>query len=301
MSLTKEQLEFRRTGIGGSDVAAIAGKSKRRSPLDIYLSKIDEAYESPSTPHTHWGNRLESVIADEYEARESKKLLIPTEQYRSKKHPHMIATLDRLIDGENAAVEIKTTDKWLAMEWGDEGTDIIPDQYLLQVAHYRIVNNLDYIDIAVLIGGNDFRTYRYEKHSDLEHKVINIETNFWENHILKRVPPTPTTYKEAGSLWPVSDEKPFIANEEILNKLEEYKRIDDLVKDLLTKKEDAQTYICNLMKEASVLLSPAGQKLLTWKTYNSNRFDSKTFEKKYPELHKEFLKQRSYRRFDVKE
>ena len=44
---TKEDwLRFRKTGIGGSDMAAIMGLSKWKSPLDIWLEKTtDEVNE----------------------------------------------------------------------------------------------------------------------------------------------------------------------------------------------------------------------------------------------------------------
>ena len=37
-----EWLKTRQTGIGGSDVAAILGHSKWKTPLDVYIDKIAE-------------------------------------------------------------------------------------------------------------------------------------------------------------------------------------------------------------------------------------------------------------------
>ena len=50
---TSERLEWlktRQTGIGGSDVAAILGLSKWKTPLDIYLAKTGEVDQEQSHP-----------------------------------------------------------------------------------------------------------------------------------------------------------------------------------------------------------------------------------------------------------
>lgn len=39
----KEWLQYRRMGIGGSDIAAICGLSKWRSSMHVYLEKLGEA------------------------------------------------------------------------------------------------------------------------------------------------------------------------------------------------------------------------------------------------------------------
>ena len=40
-----EWLKLRQIGIGGSDVAALLGLSKWRTPLDVYNSKVEEPVE----------------------------------------------------------------------------------------------------------------------------------------------------------------------------------------------------------------------------------------------------------------
>ena len=48
----------------------------------------------------------------------------------------------------------------------------------------------DEADIAVLIGGNDFRIYTVKRDLDLEKLIIDKEKEFWHEHVLaKRMPP----------------------------------------------------------------------------------------------------------------
>lgn len=52
--------EKRRSGIGGSDVAAIAGLNKWKSPVAVYLEKIGQApEESVNSEAAYWGTMLD--------------------------------------------------------------------------------------------------------------------------------------------------------------------------------------------------------------------------------------------------
>ena len=62
----------------------------------------------------------------------------------------MIANVDRLIVGENAGLECKTTSAYNAKEWdGDE----VPAQYILQVQHYMAVTGAK----SMVAGSADWR------------------------------------------------------------------------------------------------------------------------------------------------
>ncbi len=66
----KEQwLKERKTYIGGSDLGSIAGVNKYKSALDVYLDKTGDSIEEITNEKCYWGNRLESVVADEYAKR----------------------------------------------------------------------------------------------------------------------------------------------------------------------------------------------------------------------------------------
>ena len=75
----EEWLNERRTGIGGSDAAAVMGLNPWKSPLDVYLDKTGQLMESPDNPALYWGRVLEEVVAREYSLRTRKS---------PKKKPH---------------------------------------------------------------------------------------------------------------------------------------------------------------------------------------------------------------------
>jgi len=289
--LTPEQLEERRTGIGGSDVAAIAGISNfNKSPLDVYLEKIGEKSGFEGNDYTDWGNRLEPVVAERYAEITGKKIYKPS-LFRHPEHKFMLANMDFLIEGENAAIECKTTSAYQASKWGEPGTDEVPTDCLMQVAHYRYAKNLDYIDIPVLIGGNDFRVYRYEKNTRLEEQVLNLEFNFWYNHVEKRIPPQPGELDKAIKLWPkAQDEKVAVASEEVIDAIRLYNSTKNSIKELEEKEQKYKEEICRVLQNAAILIDSEGSQIATWKNQETLRLDQTTLKKEYPQIYKTLCK-----------
>ena len=98
----------------------------------------------------------------------------------------MRANIDREIVGENAILECKTANQFLAKEW--EGEEV-PLSYICQVQHYMNVLNKDYCYIAVLIGGQKFIWKRIERDQELIDVPTEQLVEFWENNVIKGVEP----------------------------------------------------------------------------------------------------------------
>ena len=67
--MTNEQralwLEGRRTGIGGSDVAAVLGLNPWKTPLDVWNDKLGLSEDKGMTEPAYWGTVLEDTVAKE--------------------------------------------------------------------------------------------------------------------------------------------------------------------------------------------------------------------------------------------
>ena len=187
MSLTPEQLAARRTGLGGSDAGAIVGVNPYSGAFDVWarfhLPREGEDDDDLQSQPAHWGDVLEPAIADEYARREG----VPLERsgtVRHTSHDWMIAHPDRLIPAARRVIEVKTAGLRQAHRWGPEGSDEIPEEYRLQVAHYLAVLDYRDADVAVLIGGQDFRVYRIERDLEIEAALIEVEEEFWQRCIV---------------------------------------------------------------------------------------------------------------------
>lgn len=186
----KEWLALRRTGIGGSDAAAILGLSPWRSQMDVWLDKrgLAEERDDPDGDFLmELGKLMEPVITDLYE-RETKRKTYPGTLVRSLEIPILLGTPDRLCQDEQRGVELKTENQFTDL-FGTPGTDEIPDHYLVQVAHYMAITEVPVWDVAVLHGGTRFEIYTVHRDLELEERMIERLLVWWQEHIVRGIPP----------------------------------------------------------------------------------------------------------------
>lgn len=298
----EEWLKLRKKGIGGSDAAAVAGLNKWKSPIQVYMEKLDEAPEVVRNEESmYWGNVMEDIVAHEFSRRTGLKVRRRNAILKHPKHEFMLANVDRLIVGRKEGLECKTASEYAKEEWKD---DEIPVAYLLQCQHYMAVTGYDAWWIAVLIGGNKFVYKRIERDDELINYLIEIEKNFWENHVLKGIPPeidgTEASQQFLNSLYPESiPESEVELPSEADQLFDAIEVIKTEIQELEQKRLEYENKIKQMIGEHEKAYS--NRFMVTWKTINSNRFDSKRFKKDYPELFNQYAKPSSYRRFTIKE
>jgi putative phage-type endonuclease len=192
--LTEKQLLERQKFIGSSDIGALFGLDPFRSPADVFVSKVyelekDEAY----TPSKSIGNRYESVLLDYASDKLGREVIRTDTRFICEKHPIFACNLDGYILTKEQTweiVEAKTTG--MADEWGDEGTDEVPDRVLLQVQHQLLCTGWQVAHVVVLLGkfGLAERMYRVERNEDLIQAIIDKGEDFWNNNVLAKIPPS---------------------------------------------------------------------------------------------------------------
>ncbi|WP_445429246.1 YqaJ viral recombinase family nuclease [Bacillus atrophaeus] len=301
-NMTEEQwLEARRAGIGGSDAAAIAGLSKWKTPMSVYLDKLGQTpHEHETSEAAYWGHIHEETVAREFSKRTGKKVRRRKAILQHPDYPFMLANVDRLIVGERAGLECKTASEYLKDDWGGEE---VPDAYLVQCQHYMAVTGLKAWWIAVLIGGNKFVYKKVERDEELIAYLIQIEEDFWKNHVENEIPPMFDGSEASAELlthmYPVGfeDEKdlPLAANKLI----EEYKSAKAAEKEVKERLKEAENQLKGMLGEYETGNTEKAR--VTWKTVNANRFDSKAFATEHPDLFEKFNKVSTHRRFQVKE
>lgn len=179
-------LAERRNSIGASEAAAVLGVCRYRAPIDVWQHKLGLAPDTLENEAMRWGTLLEPLIASEYTHRTGREVTAAQEFVRHPDHPWMTATLDGIAG--DRLLEIKTASAW-AREWGDEDTDQIPDNYMVQVHHQMACTGHARADVAVLIGGQRLRVYEVERNDDLIGAMLEREREFWD-HVRSRTPPT---------------------------------------------------------------------------------------------------------------
>ena len=315
--LAPEQLLMRKTGIGGSDAAAIVGLGKYSTPLSVYLDKTTDVVKETTEIMTR-GNVLEPFVQSLFERKTGWKVQNNLQTQRNPDHPFMLANLDGLLPSERAIAEFKTAvyTKGTKEEWGDEGTDEIPKHYLIQVAHYASVMNADMVHIGVLFGDEklfnsyrkihslsartqsplsgedlddlrcDFKVYVYKRHGDLTRKLINRERSFWFDHVLKNNPPAPQDGNVDDFLkaYPIANDRVVCVSEADIAKIQSFSETKQKAKEWQAREETAKADVLKLFGGSSVLVDENNNPLATWKNKSTTRFDKASFSKIHPSL-----------------
>jgi putative phage-type endonuclease len=175
--------EERKKCITGTDIAAICGISKWASPLSVFLEKTGLNGPIEDNRYMEWGRRLEPIVAKKY-SDEKAVALEPGGFFRK---GIFGGTVDFL--APDRIVEIKTTSFRGTQDWGEAGSDQIPDYYQTQVQWYMALHDMDLADVAVLIGGNDYRVYCCKRNRHLVGLLQDKANHFWENFVVKEVMP----------------------------------------------------------------------------------------------------------------
>lgn len=186
--LTPEQLAMRRTGIGGSEIAALLGEDAFSSPFDVWLSKT-QGWVRPSNPDMERGSFLESGIADWYAARTG-SVLVESATQRHATVPIAFCTPDRferLGPSADRLISIKSPRRGYA--WGKEGTDDVPPGYLLQLQwEHATCSSLgmhltEDMRLVALVDG-DLRVYETKADLEMQAWLLEHAQTWWARYVV---------------------------------------------------------------------------------------------------------------------
>ena len=190
----EDWLQWRKKGIGGSDVAAALGLSPYRTARDLFYDKIGvemSVEEEDKSIMFEIGHLLENVVAKIFAKKTGFQVFEDHMMYQHPLFPFMVADVDRFIllpDGKRGLLECKTAHYDTQFKWANGA---VPRHYELQVKHYMSVMNIDVAYIACLFSNNenDFVWRKIERDLEEEENTILQLQDFWQNNVLARVEP----------------------------------------------------------------------------------------------------------------
>lgn len=304
-------LESRRLGIGGSDVAAILGLSKYKSPYELWLDKTARIpVDNSASEASYWGTTLEDIVAKEYATRNGVKV---QRVNKTLVHPQFTwarANIDRAIinpiisgnvrikDGKlttDSILECKTANQYLAKLWGDEQSESIPDYYLTQCQWYMGITGTLHCGLGVLIGGQRFRSYQIAFDPELFEMLLQECSTFWHQHVIADVPPAPTTFDDVTHRWSQHEAGSALsADDELVNLITEYKDLNATIKEAGKELDDLKLQICARMEDAEMVIAEE-KRLATFKHQERKTLDSKALKEAHPDIYEQFVKTSSTR------
>ncbi len=183
-------LEWRRGGLGGSDIAAVAGLSPFATPATVYLEKVGLLRDGGEEEDwQRMGRLLEPVIAALFEEETGYSVVGVRPQHCAShpERPWMRATLDGDVltpAGPAGPIEIKSTSRW-ASDWGVEP----PDYYQCQLQWQMAVTDAQVGYVAALVDGRRFRWWEVPRRQGEIDLLVSLGEAFWRRVQERRPPP----------------------------------------------------------------------------------------------------------------
>jgi len=178
MPITEKQKELRKQHLGSSDVAAILGVDPWRNAYDVWLEKTGRVEDSKETEVMYAGTMFEDGILKYAEGQLGKLI---RNQYRSAIGFPIAANIDAIVKESGEPVEAKTAGLFgpVTEEWGDGGTDQIPDRVIIQVHVHMLCTDKDICHIPAFIGGKGFNMFMVKKDDEIMNIIMDQSIEFW--------------------------------------------------------------------------------------------------------------------------
>lgn len=294
----EEWLALRRGYLGGSDAGAVMGMNPYKSPYALWAEKTGMVPEFEGNLTTEVGSYLEDFVAQLFCRETGKQVRRKNRMMVNSEYPWACADVDRMVVGEKALLECKTTNSPPAMRRVRGGE--YPETWYCQMTHYLAVTGLERAYLGVLIGGREFRWFCLERDEEEIRALMSSEAAFW-SMVLAKAPPAvdgmDSTTETISALYPDGDGSE-IDLMGVSHYLDLYHTYAEQEKAARRQKDEAANNIKEYMGSAE--RGSHGDRKVSWKTQSRSSFDLKAFQAAYPGINLDpFMKVSTSRVFRV--
>lgn len=272
-------LAERRKSIGGSDAAAILGLNDYVSPFSLWCEKTGKAIppDASDSEAVRLGNDLEQYVADRWCESTGKKVRRCNYLIRNSAFPFAHADVDRLVTGENAGLECKTTTSWDIASQLRAGE--IPDRWYCQMVHYMMVTGADRWYLGALVFGVGFFHLELARSEDEIDALCAAERRFWDM-VCAGTPPeadgAPATTEAIRTIYADSIPGKSVELDAVGQHVELYDTLTDRIAELEHDREFHANAIREFMGEAEK--GAYRNTTVSWKSSVRRTFDKAKFE-----------------------
>lgn len=252
----------RRKGLTATDVPAVLGASEWKSPLGVWVEKVDTAPPvEQRSPIMDRGHALEQWLADEYERVHGAFVERPPMLVAHPDHPWLLASLDRVAhtSTETVCVELKTAhgDAW--REWADGD---LPETYAIQCLVQAAVTGCDVVVWADVNGRIEER--RVPRDPEWEADTIPLLHDWWTTYVIGRTPPPLDPIRDyplIRRVWVPEPGTEVEATDAVMGAVVAHQKLTERVEILTNLRTGLKTRIREHMKTATALVDWEGNKL----------------------------------------
>ena len=294
----EEWLEYRRKSIGGSDAASILGLNPYSSPYSVWADKLGLLPEKEDSEAMRLGRDLEDYVAKRFTEATGKKVRRENHILINPDYPFAHANVDRVIIGEDAGLECKTTST-LNLKRFKNGE--FPETYYVQCVHYMMITGAKRWYLAVLVLGREFMHFTIERDEDEIAALAQSEEAFWQL-VKERTAPmadgAPSTSAAISAVYPEAREFNAVDLTAYESMLDEYTALSAQIKALEALRDEAANKVKTFLAEASEGESRGYN--VSFKNGIKRTFDVKKFAAAHSNIDlSEYYKETSYRTFKV--
>lgn len=300
-NLTKEEwLNLRSSTIGGSDASTILGLNPYKSPYALFLEKTNKVIPEDISEKeaVRLGTDLEAYVAKRFTEATGKKVRRENYTIFRDDMPYAHANYDRLVVGENAGLECKTTN---ALHLRKFQNGEFPANYYCQCMHYLMVSGMERWYLAVLVIGIDFKVFCIDRDEDEIAALRAAEEDFW-NMVQTGTHPdvdgSPSTLEALEAEFPYSDNFSRMDLTSNASDLEIMDMCNQQIKDLERKKSEAQARIMQSLGPCE--RGEYGAYSVTWKNQVRRTFDREKWESEHGKIPDQYFKSSGSRTFRFK-
>lgn len=260
----------RSKSIGGSDISAIVGKDRWKSPYDVWLEKMTGESVSEGNIYSDMGNYLEPLIGEYYAKESGNPVTTPPEKTKFHTADNLFSgSADKYIeypDNSQGILECKSTSR--NIEVGS-----YEDQWMLQLQWYLGISGIQRGAIAVLKYGYGvtFWYVEVEFNQEVFDGLIKAGREFYETYIVTGTPPAytnldiPKFSSDAGAMGTV------LATDELQDKIMKIKELEAQIKPTQELIEEYKGNIKVALAEDDILTDNTGKVLATYKMSGKSR------------------------------
>jgi len=178
-------VEWRRGGLGASDLPAVLGLDPYRSEHDVWEEKAGRRPAFAGNARTRWGHRLERAGLTHWvdsEAGDGDLLVPAPDVLRSDAFPHLWATPDGIAvrtDGSRVGIEVKVTSAWQAP----------PERVRAQCLAQAGLGGLARVDVVRLSFDSDPEVFRVERDEAAIEGILAAGEAWYVTHVLGGLEP----------------------------------------------------------------------------------------------------------------
>ena len=295
----EEWLEHRRKTIGGSEAACILGLNPWVSPYSVWAEKLGKLPERDDNEAMRQGRDLESYVAQRFTEETGKKVRRENNILVNPDYPFAHANVDRMIVGEDAGLECKTTS---TLNLKNFKNGAFPDTYYVQCVHYMMVTGCKKWYLAVLVLNKAFMVFEIERDEAEIEALARSEADFWklvESQTTPIADGSSSTTETINTIFPDADGDSvslfgFDAD------LESYIALTKQIKVLEALKDEAANKVKSFLENSS--RGESDRYRVSWTAQTRQTFDVKEFAKDHPDMDlSHYYKTSKYRTFKVNE